>query len=226
MQTVLICITILILIAFSIFGGKTAAIDFNDISEKIETAEVEKFDCKENAISLPLNQIAKSTLMNHFGQDAQFVKSCPTLNQFYKQFVIPVDFKTSNGLFVTFYKDGKTRACWGSTEPVHENLIKATIFASEDAIRNEYRHAPIKASELNAIACQVTVITDKEPISSIHDLNPFTDGLLVQADGRGAVILPGEAASAHHQLVMAKLKAGIHSNQSCQLYRLKTNVYR
>lgn len=224
MQTLLICITILILISWASLGGSQATIS---TPENIKVDEIVKeIDCEKNTISLPLDQIAKSTLMNHFGQDSKNVKAKASLNQFYKQFEIPVNFKKHNGVFVTFYKNGKTRACWGSTEPVHEDLVKATIFASEDAVKNEYRHAPIKASELSSIRAQVTVINDQIPISSIYDINPFTDGLLVHGQGRGAVILPGEASDAHHQLVMAKLKAGIPPKQSCQMYRLTTNVYR
>lgn len=190
----------------------------------------------ENKFRATLAQIARYTLEKHFGSGARnyYKAKSPlpitsfnsSLSKFSQYFEIPENYATSDGVFVTFYKNGKTRACWGSVRPLHDNLVKATIYAAEDAINKEYRHKPLKASELDEINVQVTVIKDSTPVNSILSLNPLHDGLLVRARGKGAVILPGEASDSHHQLVMAKLKAGISPNQSCELYRLRTDVYR
>ena len=169
-----------------------------------------------------LTRIAMAVLDNHFAPDGDKV----SLADLTDSFEVPNNYNIPAGLFVTFYKDGKTRACWGSVQPIHLDLVKATVYTAEDALNKEYRHRPITRAELKDIKVQVTVVKQSVPIGSHHELNPLHDGLLLKARGKGAVILPGEASDPHHQIVMARLKAGIRPVESCELYRLKTDVYK
>jgi AMMECR1 domain-containing protein len=138
---------------------------------------------------------------------------------------VPPQFKQPHGVFVTLSFHGKTRACWGSVDPQHENVVKSTVYATLGALTKEYRFHPIRASEWQRLKPQVTIIKAVEPIDSIANQNPLRDGLLVRAGGRAAVLLPGEASDATYQLVQCKLKAGIQPKESCQLYRLRTDIY-
>jgi AMMECR1 domain-containing protein len=94
------------------------------------------------------------------------------------------------------------------------------------ALTKDYRFAPIAATGWQQLKVQVTVTKKLEPITSLSQLNPLADGLLVRAGGKSAVILPGECCDAYYQLVRAKLKAGIRSKEPYQMFRIAADVYR
>lgn len=224
MHTLLIVLILsaCILLAASYDGGSEnnrPVVNSSVISSNLDN----KKDCsKAQKEQAGLTRIAMAVLENHFAAGGERA----TLADLSESFEVPTDYKIPAGLFVTFYKDGKTRACWGSVQPIHPDLVKATVYTAEDALNKEYRHRPITRAELKDIKAQVTVIRQSVPIGSHHELNPLHDGLLLKARGKGAVILPGEASDPHHQIVMARLKAGVRPVESCELYRLKTDVYK
>lgn len=175
---------------------------------------------KAHEMSLP--EIARHVMAIYFGDE----KAPPGgLDQFSEEVVTKQHFLKSGGVFVTLYKNGKTRACWGSVLPQAKTIAKSTIYATMGALTKEYRYKPISQSEYKTLKTQVTVIKAVEPIQSISFQNPLRDGLLVRAGGRAGVLLPGEASDAHYQLVQCKLKAGIKPGEPCQLYRLRTEIY-
>ncbi len=172
-------------------------------------------------ISLP--EIVRQTLSAHFGESAIHYQS---IDEFADSFNVPATMKKSAGLFVTLSIHGKTRACWGTVSPHCSDLVRSTIYTTEEALTKEYRYPKIKANEWKLLKPQVTVVQSLKAISSFHDLNPLTDGLMVSKGGRAAVVLPGEAIDAHHEMVICKLKAGIPASTPCQLYRIKADVYK
>jgi AMMECR1 domain-containing protein len=130
------------------------------------------------------------------------------------------------GVFVTLSLHGKPRACWGSLSGVNLNPSLAIIESTLGALTKEYRYPPIHASEISKLKKQVTVIKTVVPVQSYRQINPYRDGVMVQQGGKSGIILPGEATDAYHQVVMAKLKAGIQPKDSFQLYRMQADVYR
>lgn len=146
-----------------------------------------------------------------------------------------VDNARVKGVFVTLSKKGKTRACWGNLQGSSQNLVRDTVYTTMDALKKDYRHPQIKASEVEFLKPQVTVVRKLEAIGSVAELNPLKDGLMLRQGGRSGVVLPGEAYDSHHQLVMCKMKAGVASNkgknknnsrQNYQLYRLEADVLK
>ena len=100
------------------------------------------------------------------------------------------------GVFVTLSRGGKSRACWGSLSPEHEDLVTQTVYATVGALTREYRYHPISASEWPKLKVQVTVVRAVEPMHGIAGQNPLRDGLLVRSGGKSGVLLPGEASDA------------------------------
>jgi AMMECR1 domain-containing protein len=172
--------------------------------------------------ALRLNHIAMQTVENHFLPKNERKSIEELIRQLDKEKIQ----QQPKGLFVTLYKDGKTRACWGSVNPEHTDLVAGTIHTTENALTKEYRFPQVKRSEVSEIKAQVTIINAVQPINSINELNPIRHGLLVRQDGRGAVLLPGEARDAHYMLVQTKLKAGIPVKSRCQMYRINADVIR
>ena len=177
------------------------------------------FNEKTKSRSTKLPQIAKLTLERKFNGDAE------SIDQFAKHFPVLAPYKKRAGLFVTFSRGGKTRACWGSIHPRFADLVKATVYTTQEALTNEYRYPKIKEEEVASLRAQVTVIKKLIPISTIQGQDPIKFGLMVRSGNRTAVILPGEATDAYYQLVQCKLKAAIPMKQKCQLYRIDADVY-
>ncbi len=172
-------------------------------------------------VSLPA--VVKYTINAYFDQEGNTAEITSSVS---KQFPVTPPFHRPTGVFVTLSKNGNTRACWGSIYPKDPNAIQGTVSATLGALTKEYRYPPVKRSEIQDLKPQVTLIEGLQQIRSISGLNPFRDGLLVRAGNRNGVILPGEAVSAHHQWVMARLKAGISAQEPQQLYRLSVRVYQ
>ena len=224
MHTFLLCLTILAcLVLATSWHEDMSGSPVIQSSEELESGATKS---KIEKVSLSPSQIAIATLKNHFQVDNGLAQNQTNLEDFVNQFTVPDNFKSSTGLFVTFSKEGKTRACWGSLNPKYHNLPEATVYTTLDALKKEYRHTPIQKDEIKDLKAQVTVVKSVVPVQSTSSVNPLRDGLMVRANGKGAVILPGETCDNHMQLVMAKLKANINSNQSCQLYRIETDVYK
>lgn len=190
-------------------GEKPQAAEKLQTSKQLQTAD-----------SLP--EVVRQTLALHFGEPSEY----KNFDELAQSFAVPNKFKKPAGLFVTLSRRGKTRACWGSMYPQYPNLVVGAVYTTESALSKEYRYKKIRANEWQFLKPQVTVVRAVEPLSSMADQNPLVYGLMVRAESKSAVILPGEAIDAHYQLVMCKLKAGIPSTQTCQIYRIKADVFK
>ncbi len=173
---------------------------------------------------IKLTDVVRRTLAFHFDDSPDK----GTLKQFAESLDsgVPDIYKKPAGVFVTLSRKGKTRACWGSVTPQYPDLILATIYATEGALNKEYRFASIDKHELSFLKPQVTVVRALEPVGSFRELNPVLHGLMVRSGGKAAVLLPGEAVDPYYQMIQCKLKAGINPKSSCQLYRMKCNVFQ
>lgn len=129
------------------------------------------------------------------------------------------------GVFVTLSTSGNTRGCWGSIQPACPTILESTVYATLGALKKDYRYKPIQAAEWRNLKPQVTVIERLQPIAGIANQNPMRDGLMLQAGGKSAILLPGEASDAYYQLIKCKLKAGVNKGEPYQLYKVKAAVY-
>ena len=218
-----ICANFLLLVALGCQSAAAAASGTGETPRSTgasATAASATAPATQTADSLP--EIVRQTLALHFGESTQF----KNFDELAQSFVVPAKFKKPAGLFVTLSRKGRTRACWGSIHPQYPNLVVGTVYTTESALSKEYRYKKIRANEWQLLKPQVTVVRGIEPINSMANQNPLVFGLMVQAGGKSAIILPGEAIDAHYQLVMCKLKAGIPSTQQCQLYRIKADVFK
>jgi AMMECR1 domain-containing protein len=174
----------------------------------------------EHELTLP--QVVRLVEAVHFGEQST---GNQTLSEFVSSLPVSKRFRKPAGVFVTLSIHGKTRACWGSIAGEESSILDATASATIGALTREYRFPPVASNEWKRLKAQVTVIRAVEPIASFRELNPWHDGLLVRSGGKAGVLLPGEAADAYYEVVQCKLKAGIRPNESCQLYRLRSEIY-
>ena len=195
--------------------------------EKYEKYEielpVEQNKPKSGDLSLP--KIAMLTVERKFANIKNSAQS-ESLAAFSSHFTVPPRFQKRAGIFVTLSKNGKTRVCWGTIEPLYANLVEGTIKTTTLALASEYRYSPLRAAEIKDLKPQVTVVKKVVPISNLHGLNPALDGLMVRLGTKTGVILPGEASDPYYELMLCKVKARIAPGKSCQLYRIIADVYK
>jgi AMMECR1 domain-containing protein len=172
------------------------------------------------AVSFSLPNLVHQTMQAYFDSNQTNTNDIEALLK-----KVPEQYDKPAGVFVTLSSHGQTRACWGSIEPMHANIIESVVYGTINALKKDYRHKSIRSSEWKSLKAQVTVIKGIEPIYSIGSQNALIDGLLIKANNKSALLLPGEARDAYYQLVQCKLKAGIQKGETCQMYRIKAAVY-
>ena len=133
-----------------------------------------------------------------------------------------LELQASTGVFVTLVRKGKVRGCYGSLYPEGIDLLSQVREYTAAAATRDFRHLPVHPSELNEIVIIISFIGPLEPISSIHEVDPKTEGLLIRTGNARAVLLPGEARTASWQLQEARRQAGISSREPVELYKIHT----
>jgi AmmeMemoRadiSam system protein A len=97
------------------------------------------------------------------------------------------------GLFVTIYCDGELRGCLGTLDG-RERLADAVRRLAADVSHQDYRFAPLTASELPRVLIDLSVLTPSVRISNPLGITIGTDGLIVEQGSRRGLLLPQVAA--------------------------------
>ena len=79
---------------------------------KISPSKTSQGNISKKLKKTPLNEIAFATLQNHFSQHPKRLK------EIVESFDITPEYKRAKGVFVTLYKDGKTRAVGAISLPI------------------------------------------------------------------------------------------------------------
>jgi uncharacterized protein len=98
---------------------------------------------------------------------------------------------TGTGAFVTIRRDGQLRGCLGTLE-CRLPLLEEVARCAARAAREDPRFAPVDASELQALAIEVSILGPLEPISP-HDDEAIVigrHGLVVERGSRRGLLLP------------------------------------
>lgn len=128
------------------------------------------------------------------------------------------------GVFVTYSREGATRACWGTVHPTRQSAIEEIAANAVKALSHDYRQRAVSAHELAGLVAHVSIVGPLMPVADEHALQPRRHGLLVAAPGKGGVLLPGEALTAAWQVATCRRKAGLKSNERASMYRFETAV--
>ena len=128
------------------------------------------------------------------------------------------------GVFVTISHAGETRGCWGTVQPRQSTLAAELATNAVKALNFDYRHPSILPGELAGLVAHVSIIGELHAVDDAGALQPRRFGLLVAGQGKGGVLLPGEAATATWQIATCRHKAGLAPRERARLYRFETVV--
>ncbi|HID23498.1 MAG TPA: AmmeMemoRadiSam system protein A, partial [Planctomycetaceae bacterium] len=93
------------------------------------------------------------------------------------------------GVFVTLKKHGRLRGCIGEIFPIRP-LYKAVMAQAINAGLADRRFPPVRASELDEIEFEISVLTPPRSVSSYQDIVIGRHGIVLKKAGRSAVFLP------------------------------------
>jgi uncharacterized protein len=92
-------------------------------------------------------------------------------------------------VFVTLFEQGELRGCMGALEPLRalpQAVADATLLAALD----DPRFWPVGASELPHLDLEISVLGPMEPARRPEKIRLGTDGVMIEARGRRALLLP------------------------------------
>ncbi len=182
----------------------------------------------ENSMIFDLSYLEKNILLTLARKSIETMLHTQTLLQ-YKD-PIPPQCAKNAGAFVTLTINGYLRGCIGYIEPV-KPLYQTVIECAASAAFNDPRFKPLTNEELKKVDIEITVLSPLKPISSLEELRPGTDGLVVAKGNRRGVLLPQVATefgfTTQQFFDHTCQKAGIHPYEydSVTMYTFTVNKF-
>jgi uncharacterized protein len=142
-------------------------------------------------------------------------------------------FPDASGAFVTIKRQGRLRGCIGTLEcrrPLAEEVARVAVSAA----REDPRFEPLRASELDGLEIEVSILG---PLESIDPFDPDAfqigrDGLVVEQGSRRGLLLPQVATERGWDretfLAQTCVKAGLPPDgwrQGATVYRFAADVF-
>lgn len=126
--------------------------------------------------------------------------------------------------FVTLRdRKGELRGCIGHLVPVRSTLEDEIAMLAVLAASRDPRFPPVRPEEVAGLKIEVDVLGPSEPIDDVSLLDPARYGVVVMADTRRGVLLPGIEGvdDADTQLAIACDKAGIEPGTPYRIERFE-----
>lgn len=120
----------------------------------------------------------------------------------------------ASGVFVTLLKSGEVRGWAGSFRPTAPDISREIVQTAIAAASKDPRFLPVETEELNQITAKVDIVTDVEDVWKLSEIDPKTQGVIVEKGLRASFVMPDESfASAQQAVDKAKERAGIPADE-------------
>ncbi|MGI6039769.1 MAG: AmmeMemoRadiSam system protein A, partial [Eubacteriales bacterium] len=115
------------------------------------------------------------------------------------------------GAFVTLYKNGQLRGCIGTIEPTCSSVAEEIMQNAISSGTTDSRFNRVSEAELEELEYSVDVLSEREPVESISQLDVKRYGVVVSKGFRRGLLLPNLEGvdTPEVQVAIAKQKAGI-----------------
>lgn len=130
-------------------------------------------------------------------------------------------------VFVSLKRRGALRGCIGTVQATQKNIAMEIISNAISAATQDPRFPPVDPLELPELTYSVDVLSQAEKIPDESHLEPSKYGVIVQSGNCRGLLLPDidGVDSAEQQVCIAKKKAGLNENASCELHRFTVTRY-
>ena len=141
---------------------------------------------------------------------------------------LPEEMSGRAGVFVCIKKEGDLRGCIGTFAPCCDNVATETIKNAISAASQDPRFRPVAEDELGSLSYSVDLLSSPEKVTDLRQLDPRKFGVIVTCGGKRGLLLPDLEGvdSVGEQLRIARLKAGILSDEEIEIYRFTVARYR
>lgn len=129
------------------------------------------------------------------------------------------------GVFVALILDGRVRGCIGTVYPMEASLAEEIASAARMAATSDPRRPPVRPAEVARLDYCVSVVGRLRRHEPEAPVNPRTEGVIVKANGRSGVILPGEARTGAYEIAWAKREAGVGPGDHFELFVFETERF-
>lgn len=132
------------------------------------------------------------------------------------------------GAFVSLKSPDKSlRGCVGTIEASCDTLAEEIIKNAIAAATQDPRFPAVNEAELSELICSVDVLGSPETVPDESHLDPVRYGVIVQSGSCRGLLLPDieGVESIDDQVCIAKRKAGLSDNDTCQLKRFTVTRY-
>jgi len=132
------------------------------------------------------------------------------------------------GVFVTIEKGDELRGCIGTYMPVQKNICLEIIHNAISAASADSRFTPIAEEELPDLSYSVYLLDLPELATRVSELDPDKYGIMVMADGKSGLLLPGLPGihKIEDQLAIVCRKAGINpKEENITIYRFTADKF-
>jgi AmmeMemoRadiSam system protein A len=134
----------------------------------------------------------------------------------------------NKGAFVTLTMHHELRGCIGYLEAPNQTLLDTICEAAKRAAFHDPRFRPLSAQELPDINIEISILSPFSPIKDYDEIQIGLHGLLLDEEGRQALLLP-QVATEHNFTLQQFLtaicqKAGLAS-YTWQKRKLKLKVF-
>lgn len=137
------------------------------------------------------------------------------------------DCPQASGAFVTLKRNGQLRGCIGTLE-CRQSLAEEVARVARSAAREDPRFEPLRASELEGLDVEVSVLGPLEPIDPF-DPNAFEigrHGLVIEQGARRGLLLPQVATEWHWDREQFLAQTCIKAGLAADAWRTGATVYR
>lgn len=131
------------------------------------------------------------------------------------------------GTFVSLKKEGQLRGCIGTLQAVYPTLAREVMENAVSAATRDPRFLPLTLEELHGVTISVDVLGKPEPVPGPEELDPQRYGVIVKCGLRRGVLLPDlpGITTPEEQIRIARLKAGIGTEENVELFRFEVKRY-
>ena len=126
------------------------------------------------------------------------------------------------GLFVTLVHERRVRGCMGALHPTARTWRDEIIRQAMGALSQDTRYPIVDPGEDADFTVILSFVGAARPLARLGALDPWSEGLLVEQDGRAGVLLPGEAKTARWEFAETCRKGGIDPEKPHTLTRFET----
>ena len=113
----------------------------------------------------------------------------------------------------------------GTVCPMEASLAEEIASAARMAATSDPRRPPVGPGEVARLEYCVSVVGRVRRHDPGAPVNPRAEGVIVKANGRTGVILPGEARTGAYEIAWARREAGVGPGDHYELYIFETERF-